>query len=327
MPATMSADEIKEMQRRVLDLKRRKGAYIIAHNYQLPEIQDVADYVGDSLGMAMEARKTDYPIVVVCGVHFMAETAAILLPDRKVITPERYAGCSLAESITPEQLREWKAQHPGAVVVSYVNTTAEVKALSDYTVTSSNAVDIVRSIPEDKEILFLPDMFLGMYVREVTGRKNMHIWPGECHVHARVTPQDISKAAVENPGAVMLVHPECGCSTNCLYLKAKGDLDVDIKVFSTGGMVRYVKEHPEEEYVVATEVGILYRLKREIGADGDRLKPLREDMVCEYMKMITVDKLVRSLEEEVYEVKVPPEIAERARVPIERMLALSQRGK
>ncbi len=327
MPVMMSVDEIRDLQRKVLDLKKKKDAYIIAHNYQLPEIQDVADYVGDSLGMAMEAKKTDHPLVVVCGVHFMAETAAILLPDRKVITPERYAGCSLAESITPEQLREWKAQHPDAVVVSYVNTTAEVKALSDYTVTSSNAVDIIRSIQEDKEILFLPDMFLGMYVKEVTGRKNMHIWPGECHVHARVTPQDISKAAVEHPGATMLVHPECGCSTNCLYLKAKGELDVDIKVFSTGGMVRYVREHPEGEYVVATEVGILYRLSKEIGDGSDRLKPLREDMVCEYMKMITVDKLVRSLEEEIYEVKVPPHIAERARVPIERMLQLSSKGK
>ncbi|NPA79577.1 MAG: quinolinate synthase NadA [Thermotogae bacterium] len=326
MLATMSAEEIRSLQRKVLELKRRKDAYIIAHNYQLPEIQDVADYVGDSLGMAMEAKRTDHPLVVVCGVHFMAETAAILLPDRKVITPERYAGCSLADSITARQLAEWKREHPDAVVVAYVNTTAEVKALSDYTVTSSNAVDVINAIPEDREILFLPDMFLGMYVREITGRKNMYIWPGECHVHARVNPQDISRAARENPDAVMLVHPECGCSTNCLYLKAKGELDVDIKIFSTGGMVRYVKEHPDNDYVVATEVGILYRLQKEVGS-GDRLKPLREDMVCEYMKMITIDKLVRSLEEERYEVKVPPEIAEKARVPIERMLAISSRKR
>ncbi|NPB03583.1 MAG: quinolinate synthase NadA [Thermotogae bacterium] len=323
MYALSKNDEIREIQREILRLKREKSAYIIAHNYQLPEIQDVADYVGDSLGMAMEAKKTDHPMVVVCGVHFMAETAAILLPDRKVITPERYAGCSLAESITPEQLKEWKKQHPEAVVVAYVNTTAEVKALADYTVTSSNAVDIVRSIPEDKEILFLPDMFLGMYVREVTGRRNMYIWPGECHVHARVSPQDIARAALENPGATMLVHPECGCSTNCLYLKARGELSVPMEVLSTGGMVRYVKNNPDRDYVIATEVGILYRLQKEIGSDASRLKPLREDMVCEYMKTITAEKLLKALEKEQYEVKVPPEIAERARVPIERMLALS----
>ncbi|MEO0215280.1 MAG: quinolinate synthase NadA, partial [candidate division WOR-3 bacterium] len=207
---------VKDMQKRILELKKVKNAYIIAHNYQLPEIQDVADYVGDSLGMALEARKTDYPIVVVCGVHFMAETAAILLPDRKVLIPDPNAGCSLADSITAERLKEWKSKHPDAVVVSYVNTTAEVKALSDYCCTSSNAVKVVQSIPEDKEILFLPDMYLGMYVKEVTKRENIHVWPGECHVHAKVKPSDIVKAIKENPDADFLVHPECGCTTSCM---------------------------------------------------------------------------------------------------------------
>lgn len=321
----MGVEDVKRMQREILELKKRKDAYIIAHNYQLPEIQDVADYVGDSLGMALEARKTDHPLVVVCGVHFMAETASILLPDRKVLIPDPNAGCSLASSITVEQLKEWKGRHPDAVVVSYVNTTAEVKALSDYCCTSSNAVEVVESIPEEREILFLPDMFLGMYVREKTGRKNLHVWPGECHVHAKVTTADISRAVLENPGSTLLVHPECGCSTNCLYFQAKGEIDVDIKVLSTGGMVRYVREHPQEDYVVATEVGILYRLKKELGGNGYNLKPLREDMLCEYMKMITVDKLLRSLKEEVYEVRVPREIAEKARKPIERMLEISGR--
>lgn len=316
----LDVETIKDIQKRILELKRVKNAYIIAHNYQLPEIQDVADYVGDSLGMALEAKKTDYPIVVVCGVHFMAETAAILLPDRKILIPDPNAGCSLADSITAEQLREWKSKHPNAVVVSYVNTTAEVKALSDYCCTSSNAVKVVQSIPEDKEILFLPDMYLGMYVKEVTKRENMHIWPGECHVHAKVKPWDIAKAIKENPDVDFLVHPECGCTTNCMYLKEKQK--IDLHILSTGGMVKHIKGSPKKKFIVATETGIIYRLKKETKGENKEIKPLREDMICEYMKMITIDKLLRTLEEEVYEVKVPPEIAEKARLAVERMLQI-----
>ena len=315
----LDLETIKDLQKRVLELKKIKNAYIIAHNYQLPEIQDVADYVGDSLGMALEAKKTNHPIVVVCGVHFMAETAAILLPDRKVLIPDPKAGCSLSDSITVEQLKEWKAKYPNAVVVSYINTTAEVKALSDYCCTSSNAVEVVRSIPEDKDILFLPDMYLGMYVKEVTKRDNIYIWPGECHVHAKVKISDIVDAIEKNPDADLLVHPECGCTSNCLYLKEKKKLD--IYVLSTGGMVRHIKNSQKQKFIVATETGIIHRLKKE--NLGKEIKPLREDMVCEYMKMITIDKLVRSLEEEIYEVKVPPEIAEKARKAVERMLQIT----
>ncbi|MFZ8826264.1 MAG: quinolinate synthase NadA [Candidatus Caldipriscus sp.] len=315
----LDLETIKDLQKRVLELKKIKNAYIIAHNYQLPEIQDVADYVGDSLGMALEAKKTNHPIVVVCGVHFMAETAAILLPDRKVLIPDPMAGCSLADSITVEQLKEWKAKYPNAVVVSYINTTAEVKALSDYCCTSSNAVEVVRSIPEDKDILFLPDMYLGMYVKEVTKRDNIYIWPGECHVHAKVKISDIVDAIEKNPDADLLVHPECGCTSNCLYMKEKKKLD--LYVLSTGGMVRHIKNSQKQKFIVATETGIIHRLKKE-NLDKE-IKPLREDMVCEYMKMITIDKLVRSLEEEIYEVKVPPEIAEKARKAVERMLQIT----
>lgn len=315
----LDLETIKDLQKRVLELKKIKNAYIIAHNYQLPEIQDVADYVGDSLGMALEAKKTNHPIVVVCGVHFMAETAAILLQDRKVLIPDPKAGCSLADSITVEQLKEWKAKHPNAVVVSYINTTAEVKALSDYCCTSSNAVEVVRSIPEDKDILFLPDMYLGMYVKEVTKRDNIYIWPGECHVHAKVKISDIVDAIEKNPDADLLVHPECGCTSNCLYLKEKKKLD--LYVLSTGGMVRHIKNSQKQKFIVATETGIIHRLKKE--NLGKEIEPLREDMVCEYMKMITIDKLVRSLEEEIYEVKVPPEIAEKARKAVERMLQIT----
>jgi quinolinate synthase len=315
----LDLETIKDLQKRVLELKKIKNAYIIAHNYQLPEIQDVADYVGDSLGMALEAKKTNHPIVVVCGVHFMAETAAILLPDRKVLIPDPKAGCSLADSITVEQLKECKAKHPNAVVVSYINTTAEVKALSDYCCTSSNAVEVVRSIPEDKDILFLPDMYLGMYVKELTKRDNIYIWPGECHVHAKVKTSDIFDAIEKNPDADLLVHPECGCTSNCLYLKEKKKLD--LYVLSTGGMVRHIKNSQKQKFIVATETGIIHRLKKE--NLGKEIKPLREDMVCEYMKMITIDKLVRSLEEEIYEVKVPPEIAEKARKAVERMLQIN----
>src|SRR6059058_2150704 len=204
-----------ELQAEIKHLARTRNAVIIAHNYERPEVQDVADFVGDSLGLSREAAKTKADVIVFCGVHFMAETAAVLSPQKIVLLPDLAAGCSLAATIDAEQLRDWKAEHPGAVVVSYVNTTAEVKAESDYCCTSGNAVEIVNSIPADKEILFLPDMFLGIWLERVTGRK-LTIWLGECHVHAGIRPDDIERWQRDAPDAELLVHPECGCASQCM---------------------------------------------------------------------------------------------------------------
>lgn len=311
-------DLVAEIRR----LKRERRAVILAHNYQIPEIQDLADFVGDSLELSRQAARTDAEVIVFCGVHFMAETASILCPDKKVLIPDPEAGCSLAASITAEQVRAWKAQHPGAVVVAYVNTTAEVKAEADYCCTSANAVQVVQAIPEDREILFLPDMFLGTYVKNRTGRKNLRIWWGECHVHAALRPEDIRRAREEHPEAEFLIHPECGCVSTCMYLMSVGDPSMEgARILSTGGMIRRARESPAREFVVATETGILHRLRKE--NPGKRFHPVSEEMVCRYMKMITLEKLYRSLRDLVYEVKVPPEVAERARRPIERMLAIA----
>ena len=298
-------------------LAAERDAVILAHNYEVPWIQDVADVVGDSLELSRRAAETEASTIVFCGVHFMAETAKILSPDKTVLIPDLDAGCSLAASITADQLRAWKAEHPGAVVVSYVNTSADVKAETDVCCTSSNAVEVVRSIPEDREILFLPDMFLGAYVERVTGRK-MHVWMGECHVHAGIGPAEIRDALEANPGAEFMVHPECGCSTQCMYLQAS-DADVpEMKILSTGGMVREAAESGADRFIVATETGILHRLRKE--APEKEFLPLKESAVCEYMKMITPAKLLRSLREGVFEVRVDPEIARRARGAIDRML-------
>jgi quinolinate synthase len=299
-------------------LAAARDAVILAHNYELPWIQDVADAVGDSLELSRLAAETDASTIVFCGVHFMAETAKILSPERTVLIPDPMAGCSLAASITADQLRAWKAEHPGAVVVSYVNTSAEVKAETDICCTSSNAVAVVESIPEDREILFLPDMFLGAYVEQVTGRK-LRVWMGECHVHAGIGPAEIRAAAAVEPDAEFLVHPECGCSTACMYLSATGDVP-EMKILSTGGMVREAKASSSKRFLVATETGILHRLRKE--APGKEFLPLKRDAVCEYMKMITPAKLLRSLRDGVSEVTVEPAIAERARRAIERMLEI-----
>lgn len=304
-------DLIAEIER----LRRERNAVILAHNYQLPEIQDIADFVGDSLALSQEAARTRADLIVFCGVHFMAETAAILCPDRKVVIPDLEAGCSLADTITADQLREWKAEHPGAIVVAYVNTSAEVKAESDYCCTSANAVEVVRSIPADKEILFLPDFFLGNYVERVTGRK-LHVWLGECHVHAGIRPEDIEAKQAAYAGAEFLIHPECSCSSACMYHLAAGDMEG--KVLSTGGMLKYAREAQADTFVVATEVGILHRLRKYNPAKT--FVAVSEEAVCRYMKMITLEKLYRSLRDEVHEVKVPPEVANRARLAIDRML-------
>jgi quinolinate synthase len=307
--------------KRIERLRRERNAVILAHNYQLPEVQDLADYVGDSLGLSRAAARTDAEVIVFCGVHFMAETAAILSPAKTVLLPDLAAGCSLADTITADQLRAWKAEHPGAVVVSYVNTTAEVKAESDYCCTSGNAEEIVNSIPRDREILFLPDMFLGAHLERVTGRK-MHVWMGECHVHAGIDPEMLDMMRLEYPDAELLVHPECGCTTSTLYRSSHGDLrGTTTVVTSTEGMVRRAVESPAETFIVATEVGILHRMER--FAPGKRFVPASNQAVCEYMKKITPEKIADSLEFMAPRITVEPEIAERARQAIERMLAVA----
>jgi quinolinate synthase len=306
----------------ILRLKKEKDVLVLAHNYQIPEVQDVADYVGDSLGLSRQAAKTDQKTILFCGVHFMAETAAITCPDKKILIPDLSAGCSLSDTITADELRKWKAQHPGAITVGYVNTTADVKAELDYCCTSSNAVNVVRSIPENKEILFLPDMFLGSYVAKMTNRKNMFIWAGECHVHAGIRSQDVQEKLNQHVHSEFLVHPECGCTTSLMYGIAQGDYGSrQVQLLSTEGMMNYVKSSPAKSFVVATETGILYRMKQQ-NPEKDFI-PVSENAVCQYMKMITLDKVYASLKEDKYEVKVPKNIAQKARLAIDRMLAIS----
>lgn len=306
---------------RIDELRRSRDAVILAHNYQLPEIQDMADFVGDSLGLSQQAAATDAEVIVFCGVHFMAETAAILSPDKTVLLPDADAGCSLADTIDAPQLRAWKAQHPGAVVVSYVNTSAAVKAESDYCCTSSNAEAVIRSIPADREILFCPDMFLGAHLERVTGRK-LHVWMGECHVHAGIAPAHLQRMRAEHPDAELLIHPECGCTSSTLYRMSAGDLDGPATVVtSTEGMVRRAAASPATTFIVATEVGILHRMQQL--APAKRFVPASDDAVCRYMKMITPEKVVQALETMAPRVTVDPRIARRARRAIDRMMAIS----
>jgi quinolinate synthase len=319
-------EDIPALQDEVRALAADRGAAILAHNYQLPEIQDVADYVGDSLGLSQQAASADAGTIVFCGVHFMAETASILCPAKRVLIPDLDAGCSLADSITADQLRGWKAKHPSAIVVMYVNTTAEVKAHTDYCCTSANAVKVVEHIyrehGEDTEILFGPDMFLGAYVEKTLGRP-MHVWDGECHVHAGIRPDDISAVRAAHPGADFLIHPECGCSTSVMEYVAAGDVDAGgVHMLSTGGMLRYADEHAGQHgtAIVATETGMLHPLRR--AAPDTEFIAANEAAHCMYMKMITLPKLRDALRDDVYEVQVPEEIAARARVPIERMVAI-----
>jgi quinolinate synthase len=322
----LSLENIPQMQSEVRALAAERGAVILAHNYQVPEVQDVADFVGDSLGLSQQAAATDAETIVFCGVHFMAETASILSPDKTVLLPDPDAGCSLADSITAPQLRAWKAKHPGAIVVMYVNTTAEVKAETDYCVTSSNAVAVVRHIyethGEDTEILFGPDMFLGAYVEKTLGRR-MRVWDGECHVHAGIRPRDITAMRDAHPGADFLIHPECGCSTSVMEYVAAGDVSADgVHMLSTGGMMGYAASAaPGSTAIVATETGMLHPL-REARPDVDFVAA-NEAASCRYMKMITLPKLRDTLRTMSGEVKVPEAIAERARLPIERMIAIN----
>ena len=306
----------------VLRLKKEKDVVILAHNYQIPEVQDVADFVGDSLALSRQAAKVKQKTILFCGVHFMAETAAIISPSKRVLIPDLEAGCSLSDSITVDQLRKWKKEHPDAMTVGYVNTTAEIKSELDYCCTSSNAVNIVNAIPKDKEILFLPDMFLGSYVSKMTGRKNMQIWAGECHVHAGITPDDIEKKLDELKNAEFVIHPECSCTTPMMYDMAAGNYkNHQVQILSTEGMMNHVSKSDSKQFVVATETGILYRMRQQ--NPEKTFIPASENAECEYMKMITLDKVYRSLYDEKYEVNVPKKIADKARLSIERMLSIS----
>lgn len=318
-PATAASHA--ELAAQIRALAKAKDAVILAHNYQRPEVQDVADFVGDSLGLSREAARTDAQVIVFCGVHFMAETAAILSPKKTVLLPDLGAGCSLADTVTAEQLLEWKREHPGAVVVSYVNTTAAVKAETDYCCTSGNAVDVINAIPPEKEILFLPDMYLGAHVRRVTGRKNIHVWMGECHVHAGITTQSLSQQRGEHPGAEVLVHPECGCSTNVLEAMSAGAIPTEgVQVLSTEGMIRRPGQSEATSFIVATETGILYRMRR---ANPDKTFIAASDRAeCMYMKMTTLPKVLNALEHMEHHITIPDDIAARARLALERMVSI-----
>jgi quinolinate synthase len=321
MTTTAYRDDVTALQEEIKALARERNAVIIAHNYERPEVQDVADFVGDSLGLSREAARTDADIIVFCGVHFMAETAAVLSPQKMVLLPDLAAGCSLAATVDGDQLRAWKAEHPGAVVVSYVNTTADVKAESEYCCTSGNAVEIVNSIPADTPILFLPDMFLGAHVRRVTGRQNMHVWMGECHVHAGIDPEHIERERAKHPGAEFLIHPECGCATSAVDAVSAGAVDPEgVQILSTEGMINRPKISAAEDFIVATENGILHRLRRE--NPTKRFYPASDLAICAYMKVTTLPKVLNSLQRLEHHITVEPEIAAKARTAIERMIAI-----
>jgi quinolinate synthase len=317
---------IAAMQAEIKRIAAERNAVILAHNYERPEVQDVADFVGDSLGLSREAAKTDAEVIVFCGVHFMAETAAILSPHKTVLLPDLAAGCSLASTIDADELRRWKGEHPGAVVVAYVNTTAEVKAESDYCCTSGNAVEVVNSIPADQEILFLPDMFLGAHVRRMSGRENIHVWMGECHVHAGIDPENIRLQRSLHPQAEFLIHPECGCSTSVLEAMSAGDVDPEgVQILSTEGMIKRPALSNADEFIVATEVGILHRLRRD--NPGKRFFAANDRASCAYMKVTTLPKVRDALLHDQHRITVPAGVASRARRAIERMVAIGGGAK
>ncbi len=306
-------------------LAAQRDAVILAHNYQLPVIQDVAHHVGDSLALSRIAATAPQSTIIFCGVHFMAETAKILSPEKTVLIPDAAAGCSLADSLTADQLRTWKAENPGAVVVSYVNTTAEVKAETDICCTSSNAVEVVASVPADTPVLFGPDQFLGAHVRRVLGRDNIKVWGGECHVHAGINGAQLAAKAAEHPDADLYIHPECGCATSALYLAGSGAVPADrIKILSTGEMVSAASASRSRTVLVATEIGMIHQLER--AAPGVEFLAVNDRASCGYMKMITADKLLRSLVELRDEIRVEPGIADRARAAVRRMIEIGSSG-
>jgi quinolinate synthase len=309
----------------VLRLAEQRDAVVLAHNYQLPEIQDIAHHTGDSLALSRIAAASDASTIIFCGVHFMAETAKILAPQKTVLIPDERAGCSLADSITGAQLREWKAEHPGAVVVSYVNTTAEVKAETDICCTSSNAVDVVASIPADREVLFCPDQFLGAHVKRETGRQNLHIWAGECHVHAGINGPELAQRAAADPDADLFIHPECGCATSALYLAGEGIVPAaKVKILSTGDMITAARSTSAKSVLVATEIGMLHQLRR--AAPEIDFRAVNDRASCRYMKMITPAALLRCLREGRDEVHVDLETARRAQGAVQRMIEIGKPG-
>ena len=307
----MSVPEVKseKLVSDILKLKEERRAIILAHNYQIGEVQDIAEFVGDSLGLSQQAAKTDAEVIVFCGVHFMAETAKILSPNKTVLMPDLNAGCAMANMITPRQLKEMKKRYPHAVVVTYVNTTAEIKADSDYCCTSANAVKVVQSIPKDKEILFIPDKYLGDYTAKQANRK-MILWEGYCPTHRRILAEDVLKKKAQYPKAEVLVHPECTPD-----VIAMAD-----KVLSTSGICRYAKESNSEEFIIGTEIGILHRLKKE--NPQKKFYPASELADCHSMKLNNLEKILWSLEDMVYPVEVPPDISQRAKRSIDRMLQI-----
>lgn len=316
-----SPAEVRAKQQRIARLKEERNAVILAHNYQRDEVQEIADFVGDSLGLSQQAASTPADVIVFCGVNFMAETAAILCPDKTVLLPDLRAGCSLASTISAEELRAWKAKYPGAVVVAYVNTSAEVKAESDYCCTSANAAKVVRSIPADRPILFVPDKFLAAAVARQTGRANIIPYPGYCHVHRTIRPEQVLQMMDEYPDIELLIHPECGCVTSCMARVADGTLPAQRTFFlSTEGMMRHLSNSTAEEFAVGTEVGMLHRLRKM--APGKHFRPVNPDAVCEFMKTITLDRVLRSLEILEPQVRVPEETARRAKLAIDRMLQI-----
>lgn len=320
-----TAEQWQQWREEVHQLAAQRNAVILAHNYQLPQIQDVAHHVGDSLGLSRIAADTDADEVIFCGVHFMAETAKILSPNKRVLIPDAAAGCSLADTITADELRAWKAEHPDAVVVSYVNTTAEVKALTDICCTSSNAVEVVQSIPEGKEVLFCPDQFLGAHVQRSTGRENIHIWMGECHVHADISPTDLTDTVRAHPEAELFVHPECGCTTSALWMADSGEFPRErTHILSTGAMLDEAKKNASSTVLVATEVGMLHQLRK--ARPDTEFLAVNPEAACPFMQMITPDKLLRSLKEGRDEVDVPVDVADAARKSVEAMIAIGTPG-
>ena len=318
----MLVQDTSFLKNEIMRLKKEKDVVILAHNYEIPDVQDVADFTGDSLGLSKLAATVQQKTILFCGVHFMAETAAIISPEKRVLLPSLEAGCSLSDSITADELRNWKKQHPDAISVGYVNTTAEIKSELDYCCTPANAVNVVNSIPKDKEILFLPDMFLGSYVAKMTGRNNMHIWAGECHVHAGITPEDVTKKLNSMHDTEFLIHPECSCTTPMMYDVADGSYENNkVSILSTEGMLNYASASKSKNFVVATETGILYKMKKD---NPDKtFVPASEKAECQYMKMITLEKVHDALVREKNVITVPKKIADKARLAINRMLEIS----
>jgi quinolinate synthase len=323
-PTTLTAVQIGAMQDKIRTLARQRRAVLLAHNYQRPEVQDVADFVGDSLGLSRQAAATPAEVIVFCGVHFMAETAAILAPQKRVLLPDLRAGCSLAATITAADLRAWKAKFPGYTTVGYVNTTAEVKAELDYCCTSGNVLDVIDAIPESHGILFCPDFFLGAHVKRMRPNRRIEVWLGECHVHKNINPDTLDRVRHEHPDAEVLVHPECGCAGQLIYAMGRGDIAADhVHIASTERMVQLVRERPATEFIVATEIGIMHRMQQM--APEKHFFAADRGATCAYMKTITLEATRDALKLDRFHVTVPPEIAARARASLDRMVALGPR--